>query len=127
MRYIKLFEAFEGDLLEFTEEHLAYLMDDGFKVHVVEHDGNERTGFYKRIIILKLNDYFTWEQIKDRFLPYIYMLNKECLITEVTFINEKNQDIVRYSLSTNIQKLILGKKEEYLINKIYKTITITVK
>ena len=127
MRYIKLFEGWlEDDLLEFTQVHLAYLIDDGFKIHVVE-DGDERSGFYKRILILKLNDCFTWEQIKDRFLPYIYMLNKEFLITEVTFINERNQNIVRYNLSTSIQKLILGKKEKYLNNKLYKLIEIIVK
>ena len=79
MRYIKLFEGFEEDVLEFTEDHLAYLMDDGIEITT----RNTQNGYWReynadctRISLVKRSG-FTWEEIVDRFSPFIYMLNKE--------------------------------------------------
>jgi hypothetical protein len=83
MRYIKLFEAFEGDLLEFTQDHLAYLMDDGFEISTTD-GSNNYAGLCTKISIVKRSG-FTWEEIVDRFSPFIYMLNKDYRILEIVF------------------------------------------
>jgi hypothetical protein len=131
MRYIKLFEAFEEDLLEFTQDHLAYLMDDGFEISTTD-SSNSYAGLCTKILIVKRSG-FTWEEIVDRFSPFIYMLNKEYRILEIVFyqkINALNNGGGRqyqYDTKKDIEKLLSGDSDQYLTNKFYTMIRIIVR
>ena len=124
MMYIKLFESFEKNLLEFTENHLAYLMDDGFSIRIFDSYLCPQSSC-KKISIGRLNG-FTWEQIVDRFSPFIYMLNKEYRILEVVFYQSGGTQY-QYDNNSDIKRLLEGGADQYLINKFYHMITIIVK
>jgi hypothetical protein len=81
MKHIKLFENFQGDLLEFVQDNLAYLIDDGFKIEVI--DEIRYGGFNFGINIVRMH---TWDEIRDRFIPFIHILNKEYRIREIVFM-----------------------------------------
>jgi len=123
MRYIKLFEGFEDELLEFTQVHLAYLMDDGFEIslHNPHNYFSERT----KISVVKRSG-FTWEEIVDRFLPYVYMLNKEYNILEIVFHQNGGRQ-QQYDTRKDIEELLSGEADQYLANKFYTMIKIIVK
>jgi len=123
MRYIKLFEAFEDDLLEFSEEHLAYLVDDGFEISV--YNSHNYGGGCKKVSIVRRSG-FTWEEIVDRFSPYVYMLNKEYRILEIVF-HQNGGTQYQYDNNSDIKRLLEGDADQYLTNKIYWMITIIVK
>ena len=123
MRYIKLFEAFEGDLLEFTQDHLAYLMDDGFEISTTD-GSNNYAGLCTKILIVKRSG-FTWEEIVDRFSPFIYMLNKDYRILEIVFYQKNGVGQYQYDTKKDIEKLLSG--DEYLTNKFYTMIRIIVR
>lgn len=128
MRYIKLFEGFKEDVLEFTQDRLAYLMDDGFEVttlvsqkfkHYLNSDDCTKISIVKR-------SGFTWEEIVDRFSPYIYMLNKEYSILEIVFHQSGGRQY-QYDTRKDIEELVIGESDQYLTNKLYWMITIIVK
>lgn len=123
MRYIKLFESFEDGLLEFTEEHLSYLMDDGFKITV--YNSHNYGGGCKKISIVRRSG-FTWEEIVDRFSPFVYMLNKEYRILEIVFYQNGGRQY-QYDNNSDIKRLLEGEADQYLTNKFYNFITIIVK
>jgi hypothetical protein len=123
MRYIKLFEAFEDDLLEFSEEHLAYLIDDGFEISV--YNSHNYGGGCKKISIVKRSG-FTWEEIVDRFSPYVYMLNKEYRILEIVFYQNGGRQY-QYDTRKDIEELLSGESDQWLTNKFYTRIRIIVK
>ena len=124
MRYIKLFEAFEGDLLEFTQDHLAYLMDDGFEISTTE-GSNNYAGLCTKILIVKRSG-FTWEEIVDRFSPFIYMLNKDYRILEIVFYQNGGRQY-QYDTKKDIEELLSGDVDQYLTNKFYTMIRIIVR
>ena len=128
MRYIKLFEAFEDDLLEFTQDHLAYLMDDGFEISTVD-SSNNYAGLCTKISIVKRSG-FTWEEIVDRFSPFIYMLNKDYRILEIVFYQNGGRQY--YPKVIFIDKFLSGDlglltADQYLTNKLYTMIRIIVR
>lgn len=123
MRYIKLFEGFEDELLEFTEDHLVYLMDDGFEISL--HNTHNYFSERKKIAVVKRSG-FTWEEIVDRFLPYVYMLNKEYNILEIVFHQNGGRQ-QQYDTRKDIEELVSGEAVQYLTNKFYTMITIIVK
>lgn len=130
MRYIKLFEGFEDELLEFTQVHLAYLIDDGFEINQPYLTGlNYNTHNYfserKKMSIVKRSG-FTWEEITDRFSPFIYMLNKEYSILEIVFHQSGGRQY-QYDTRKDIEEFVSGEADQYLTNKIYWMITIIVK
>jgi hypothetical protein len=125
MRYIKLFEGWlEDDLLEFTQVHLAYIMDDGFEVSTSD-GSNNYAGICTKIYLEKLSG-FTWEEIVDRFSPYIYMLNKEYRILEIVFYQNGGRQY-QYDTRKDIKELLSGEADQYLTNKFYTMIRIIVK
>jgi len=84
MRYLKTFESvdLENDLKDFCETYLAYLLDGDFELSVhffVKKQGYSRNCY--NINLVKLNDYgatgFTWNEVKDYYIPFIHMLSKE--------------------------------------------------
>jgi len=118
----------EDELLEFTQDRLAYLMDDGFDLTTRD----TQNGYWReynidctRISIVKRSG-FTWEEVTDRFSPYIYMLNKEYDILEIVFHQSGGRQY-QYDSRKDIEELVSGESDQYLTNKIYWMITIIVK
>jgi hypothetical protein len=85
MRYLKTFESIdlEKDLRDFCETYLAYLLDGDFELSVIWQGHNPFLVPYNRynINLVKLNDYgatgFTWNEVKDYYIPFLHMLNKD--------------------------------------------------
>jgi hypothetical protein len=89
MRYLKRFnEAIEPDeIKDFCEQYLAYLLDDGYALafresgRITQVDfvkpkesplhGRWSPGFGGTV------DWMDWDHIKDRFIPFLQMLDKE--------------------------------------------------
>ena len=112
MRYLKLFESFnENEIIDFCETYLAYLLDDTtFKVRVLDNRycSQDNINSYSRLstssnsYVLSLyrekdtvrnnaaNDgpqpmTFYWNDIKDQFIPFLSMLDKNYEILNITF------------------------------------------
>lgn len=118
-------ESREDELLEFTESHLAYLIDDGFEVMTYGADIESLGyGLCTKINISRRSG-FTWEEIVDRFSPFIYMLNKEYYILEIVFHQIRG---LQHQFDTNkeIEQLISG-DTEYLSNKFFNQVRIVIK
>lgn len=85
MRYLKTFESvdLEKDLKDFCETYLAYLLDGDFELSVIwqGHGNMGRAKDCYNINLVKLNDYgatgFTWNEVKDYYIPFIHMLDKQ--------------------------------------------------
>jgi hypothetical protein len=130
MKYIKLFNEarVEGtrmtqwyqpdqgeELLDFSIDSLAYLMDDGYKV-IVETSSD----VYDSIRIRKGDDpfvppynrqSFNWNEIKDTILPYLIRVNRRYDLEVVTFYTE------RLSGSTSFTKEGAAKIKDLLEEK----------
>jgi len=139
MRYIKLFEGFKEDVLEFTEDHLAYLMDDGFEITtffpaystLTYYGSHNYGGGCTKIAIVKRSGSmsqwnFTWEEIEDKFSPFIYMLNKQYRILEIVFHQNGGRQY-QYDTRKDIEELLSGEADQYLTNNMILMITIIVK
>ena len=118
-------ESLKDDLLEFTQDRLAYLIDDGFEITTRNTQNDLYVIGCTRISIVKRSG-FTWEEITDRFSPYIYMLNKEYNILEVVFHQSGGRQH-QYDTRKDIEELVIGESDQYLTNKLYWMITIIVK
>lgn len=75
------------ELRSFCRDHLAYLIDEDFKVQVVPlFNGTScDISFFKEGKLSNFNSYdltVDWSSIKDQFIPFLYMLNKEYRIIE---------------------------------------------
>jgi hypothetical protein len=85
MRYLKTFESIdlEKGLTDFCETYLAYLLDGDFELDVIwqGHDYMVHPEDCYNINLVKLNDYgatgFTWNEVKDYYIPFLHMLNKD--------------------------------------------------
>lgn len=84
MRYIKSFN--EGtyfltedlnELQSFCETYLAYLIDEGFGIRVRYGSRKDRARieFYKEDHIHPVP--FSWDDVKDHYIPFYQMLSKE--------------------------------------------------
>ena len=63
------------EIEDFCDTHLAYLTDDNFSINYAEHYGGNVTEL--TIKTLSVTQLFTWEQVKDHFIPFLHMLSKE--------------------------------------------------
>ena len=106
MKYLKLFkESFTGnsveELKDFCETHLAYLIDDGFKVKVYKNTDN-----YCVLIIYKIKSYadninraydttykFSWNSVKDYFIPFFNQLDKNYEVYLEPYNGIRNVDL----------------------------------
>jgi hypothetical protein len=85
MKYLKTFESIdlEKGLTDFCETYLAYLLDGDFELDVIwqGHDYMVHPEDCYNINLVKLNDYgatgFTWNEVKDYYIPFLHMLNKD--------------------------------------------------
>ena len=95
MRIIKLYEDFNTpqdfikELKDFCEMYLAYLIDEGFEVNVINnmHDTNllldiERVSVFNNYTegphgTRFIDNSFKWSEVSDHFIPFFQMLSKE--------------------------------------------------
>ena len=77
----------EQELREFCEMYIAYLIDEGFEVDISKIREDSITDYW-RVKIYKLirkghmteYDKFTWNSVKDQFIPFFKMLNNNYII-----------------------------------------------
>lgn len=90
MRYIKKFESQklkEERLKYFCENHLSYLIDDGFVISVIwqGHGYNGPSKDCYNINLCKIDNgsakRFTWDEVKDSYIPFLLLLNKNYKIS----------------------------------------------
>ena len=87
MRHLKRFnedvidptKLHKEDLQDFCETYLSYLLDDGFEVHIVEHNfccsiNIHKTGYPVGWKSNVTSIGFKWEDISDRFIPFLKVL-----------------------------------------------------
>ena len=76
MRYLKPFnentDNFKEELQEFCETNLAYLLDEGTEIQIVEQPGGHEGLHLIRIL---LDQAKPWNDIKDHFIPFLIHLN----------------------------------------------------
>ena len=95
MRTIKLYEDFNTpedfikELKDFCEMYLAYLIDEGFEVNVINnmHDKDlllniERVSTFNNYTvgengIRSIDNSFRWSEVSDHFITFYHMLSKE--------------------------------------------------
>jgi hypothetical protein len=135
MKYIKLFEdLFEDELQDFCDTYLAYLKDDGFNVYINSAGWTDGQG---EITILRRNedgftlDEFSWDEVKDHFIPFLQMLYKEYNYDKSTdkiifftpnakyitksfdeVVNDKIFPVTNMPINKDIKKIIIKKPSE---------------
>jgi len=93
-----------NELEEFCEGYLVYLLEKDYKIEIIK----DRIDFFYD------DDYFDWEEIKDQFIPFIYMLGENYDISIVFSISvDVNIDLLRVTYD-DLLKLEL----DYLITYI---------
>jgi hypothetical protein len=112
---------------EFCEMYLAYLLDDGFNISFQPgHNSKAKGGpvTYVTICFNKTQRHpvvtFSGDEIKDKFIPFVYMLNKEYSILEIVIFNKNEKDLNRYiEYKPTIEEILngeIGFKEIVQIN-----------
>ena len=111
MEYIKSFNENQNseilELKDFCEINLAYLLDHGIELEVVENPGGfksfilikVRLYIYKRTLI-KINKFTLffseWDNLKDYIIPFITRLNNEYLVQkEINFLKKAGNHMVK--------------------------------
>ena len=86
MRHLRKFNESKDELVEFCENYLAYLLDDGYSILATG------IGFDEYVLVLKNatkptnvpidspERLFPWEEVKDQFIPFLHMLSKQYTI-----------------------------------------------
>jgi len=68
------------ELEDFCDTHLAYLTDEGFSIEYEELYGGHCTNITIRHSKRDKNKYshdFSWDEVKNRFIPFLHILSKE--------------------------------------------------
>ena len=114
MRYLKRFNEsvdLESQLRDFSETYLAYLLDDGYKVQVSAT--TSKTQFMIKLYkITEINEQeyesneFTWLDVKDSYIPFLHMLNREYDIIDdvVEFYDGGDDELVE----VDVEKVLSG-------------------
>ena len=94
MKHLKKFNESNSieNLKDFCENCLAYLLDDGYELFVDDLVGLPRTyPSHFRILFCEENrSHIEWNNIKDRFIPFLTLLNKNYnIITEIEFSSKE--------------------------------------
>lgn len=87
MRYLKRFNEsvdLESQLRDFSESYLAYLLDDGYTVNITQaSDHLGGGGLPPNAFLIKLSNIdFTWSDVKESYIPFLHMLNREYNIVD---------------------------------------------
>jgi len=115
------------DIQEFCEMHLAYLVDDGFNItYQPGTNSKDKRGpityvtmcfnkTHRRPVVT-----FSGDEIKDRFIPFVYMLNNSYQILDIVIFNKNEKDPNRYiEYKPTIEEMLnseIGFKEIVQIN-----------
>ena len=92
MEYIKSFNENQNieilELKDFCEINLAYLLDHGIELEVVENPG-----VFKNFVLVKIKKFTLffseWDNLKDYIIPFITRLNNEYLVQkEINFFKK---------------------------------------
>ena len=99
MKHLKKFSAIHSlleqsneslnkeELQDFCDTYLAYLLDEGYSIEASEIGSDEY------LLVLRNENrptnvpidspelLFTWEEVKDQFIPFLHMLSKQYTIT----------------------------------------------
>ena len=114
MRYLKRFNEsvdIESQLRDFSESYLAYLLDDGYKIQV--SPTNLKTQFMIKLYkIDEINEEeyesvdFTWLDVKDSYIPFLHMLNRDYDIIDdiIEFYDGGDDDLVE----VDVEKVLSG-------------------
>lgn len=114
MRYLKRFNEsvdLESQLRDFSESYLAYLLDDGYRIQV--KPTNLKTQFMIKLYkIDEINeeeyesDEFTWLDVKDSYIPFLHMLNREYDIIDdvIEFYDGGDDELVE----VDVEKVLSG-------------------
>ena len=103
MKYLKIFEEFDLNkklnLREFVENYLAYLLDDYIKISYSSHSSG--SGPVEVLLIDNKNGYglLEWDKLKNHFIPFLYMLEREYSVTYIGFVINRGELPTEYSLS----------------------------
>jgi len=97
MKYLrKFFESSnkKEELLNFCNENLAYLLDEGFDVYI-----NDFVECYVIFISLKRKPFdFYWKDIKNDFIPFFEFLRiKYSIIKPLSINSHDSSDIIMFS------------------------------
>jgi len=119
MRYLKTFESIdlEKDLEDFCETYLAYLLDDGYRIEV--KSTTSKTQFMiklSKITEINREEYesneFTWLDVKDSYIPFLHMLNRDYdIIDDVIEFYDGGDDelVVSFAVvEVEVEKVLSG-------------------
>ena len=75
MKHLRRFdESLKDELQDFCDTHLAYLIDDGFKVRISKFEGDD----FHQIMIGTVNQLNSlWSEMKDQVLSFLHFLLKD--------------------------------------------------
>lgn len=88
MRYLKSFNEditsfnFEEELQDFCDNNLAYLLDEGTEIQIVEQPGGHQGLHLIRIL---LDQPKPWNEIKDHMIPFLTRLQNQYEITDEVY------------------------------------------
>jgi hypothetical protein len=75
MKHLRRFnESLKVELQDFCDTHLAYLIDEGFKVRISKFEGDD---FHQIMIGTPESSNSLWSQMKDYILPFLHFLFKD--------------------------------------------------
>ena len=97
MKHLKKFNESNSieNLKDFCENCLAYLLDDGeYELFVDDYPSHFRILFCEKDLVKKWfeenRSHIEWNNIKDRFIPFLTLLNKNYnIITEIEFSSKE--------------------------------------
>ena len=130
MKYIKsysslIIESIKGDLKEFCELNLAYLMDDDYKVMITRRDSLPIDNMYhKKGLIIHFykwesdEENFKWDEIENHFIPFLQRLSKEYTLVEcqIDYRIKFGRGVTKYIVP--IEDLLNGILPKGLIDRI---------
>lgn len=95
------------ELKDFCDTHLAYLTDEGFYIEYEQIYGGHCTELTIKHYKREKNKYsydFSWDEIKNRFIPFLYMLSKQYKLFDFCFEEEacKKGQVVLFKHLNNL-------------------------
>lgn len=136
MKYLKTFNEGLSDLtyleiLDFCEENLAYLIDDGFNVSVQSDSFNGQIDWEVRLRNL---ENLQWGYIENHLVPFFIHLDKEFELCNISNTHSKLEFFVReYGINNGYKWLsiqdLLNHEGDYdkLVGNVIESITFYIK
>lgn len=141
MRYLRKYNESndsESDLVDFCQNYLAYLIDEGFCVRVDKRQDNVfRIGLWLDKPYYETptynHKYYIWNDIKDHFVPFLQMLIKSYTLSyfdnfkDVFIVADQRQPLANDGLYYFCSDIISGEVEDELQSFIIEVIMLEVK